>query len=356
MIHGAPSISLKHASGIGLKMPSNRAILVIAPSWIGDIVMAQSLFLSLARDEPGVSIDVVAPGVSRPLISRMREVRNFIPSPFSHGELALGNRAAFGRQLIGQYSQAYVLPGSWKSAVVPYFAAVPRRCGYLREWRWGLLNDVRQLPRHLKRSTARAYQGLADPAVLEDAARLLRPSLRIDQLNQQRLLRSLSLARDGYACLAPGAEYGPAKRWPSRHWSGLADRFAAQGLQAVVLGSAREQLLAEAICSKSNSAINLAGKTDLADVVDLAAGCRIVVANDSGLMHVAAAAGRPVVALYGSTSPEDTPPLSASARSLFLGLSCSPCRKRVCPLGHHDCLEKLTIDRVMDAARALAVV
>lgn len=337
-------------------MSSSRSVLVIGPSWIGDIVMAQALFTALMKDRPGIGIDLLAPEYARPLAARMREVRNFIPSPFSHGEFSPGKRRAFGRSLRGCYSEAYVLPGSWKSALVPLFAGIPRRCGYLREWRWGLLNDIRHLPADMKRKTARVYQGLCDPAVLVDAQRLNEPRLEIDSRNQARLLGSLNLAPGSFACLVPGAAFGPAKRWPARHFAALADILFKNGVPAVILGAPDESSLADEICSQTNCAINLAGKTDLDDVVDILAASRFTVANDSGLMHVASAAGSPVVALYGSTSPQDTPPLSANARTLSLGLMCSPCEKRACPLGHHDCMEKMDVDRVIAEVQALRAI
>lgn len=325
-----------------------KATLVIGPSWVGDAVMAQCLLAALERRSTGRMIDVLAPQSVRPVFERMPQVRTVLVAPFEHGELALRRRLSLGAQLRGQYDEAYVLPGSWKSALVPWAAAIPKRCGYLREWRYGLINFIQSLPEAKRRMTALAFQALADPDIALDTARLIEPRLTVDRNNLDRLLKRWRLVAGGYVALAPGAEYGEAKRWPIRHWIGLCEHLDRRGLRPVLLGSKGDRAANAAIASQISSAIDLAGQTTIEDAIDLLSACRVAVANDSGLMHIAAAVGSPVVAIYGSTSPQHTPPLSRQARIVTLGLACSPCWERRCPLGHLDCLEKLLPEQVLE--------
>ena len=326
---------------------SDHRILVVGPSWVGDTVMAQCLLQALVAHDPQATIDVLALAPLAPLLGRMPQVAAALPSPFGHRDFGLAQRIALGRSLAGRYDAAYVLPGSWKSALIPFVARVPKRCGYLREARWGLLNDIRSLPPTLKRKTAIAYQALAEPEVVTQPSLLRAPSLTVDRQNQDRLLRSFGLSASAFAAFVPGAEFGPAKRWPVRHWIALAERLGRLGLPAVLFGAKNDGPIGRQIAEAGTSILDLTGRTRLEDAIDLIAGARFAVTNDSGLMHVAAAVGCKVVAVYGSTSPDDTPALSQSARFATLGLSCSPCRERTCPLGHLDCLEKLDAAEVM---------
>jgi heptosyltransferase-2 len=328
-------------------------ILVVGPSWVGDAVMSQCLYKALRARDPDAAIDVLAPPALAPLIGRMPEVSAVVPSPFGHRDFGLWRRIGLGRALAGRYSAAYVLPGSWKSAIVPFAARAPRRCGYLGEARWGLLNDIRPLPPSMKRKTAIAYQALAEPEVVADPSRLRAPSIAVDRENQGRLLRAFGLSAGAFAAFVPGAEFGPAKRWPIRHWIALAERLARMGVRAVLFGSKNDAGVGAEIARGRASVVDLIGRTRIEEAIDLIAASRLAVTNDSGLMHVAAAVGCKVVAVYGSTSPDDTPALSPTARFASLGLPCAPCRKRTCPLGHLDCLEKLEADEVLCALAAL---
>jgi heptosyltransferase-2 len=336
-------------SGVAMK---GQRILVVGPSWVGDAVMSQCLFKALRARDPGVAIDVLAPASIAALVGRLPEVSAFLASPFRHRDFSLGRRIGLGCSLSGRYSAAYVLPGSWKSAVAPFAARVPRRCGYVGEARWGLLNDIRRLPPAIRKKTAIAYQALAEPEVVEEPSRLRRPSLRVDVENQNRLLRAFGLSRGAFAAFAPGAEFGPAKRWPIRYWIALAERLDRLGVRTILLGSNGDAVVGAEIAQSRPFVLDLTGRTLIEDAIDLLAASRVAVTNDSGLMHVAAAVGCKVVAVYGSTSPDDTPALSETARFASLGLDCSPCRERACPLGHLNCLEKLEADAAM---RELAV-
>jgi len=324
--------------------------LIVGPSWVGDMVMAQSLYRLLRERAADATIDVVAPSWSLPILARMDEVRRGIELPVAHGEAALGTRYRIGRSLHGEgYSHAIVLPRSLKAALVPFFAAVPVRTGYRGEWRYGLINDIREfdelrLPGTVQRFVA---LGLDRGESLPD--KLPQPRLTVEAASRARTLARLGLdgASDAVALL-PGAEYGPAKQWPPEYFADLAQRLASVGLAVWVLGSAKERPLGERICSAlaTDRVVNLCGRTTLAEVVDVLAASRVAVSNDSGLMHVAAAVSVYVVALYGSSSPAMTPPLTAKQHVFHLGLSCSPCFERVCPLGHLQCLRDISVDDV----------
>ena len=328
-------------------MAEQPATLVIGPNWIGDMVMAQGLFKALKRAEPSTPIDVAAPAWAAPLLARMPEVRSAIDLPFSHGRLQLRQRVAIGRSLRGRYARAYVLPGSLKSAIVPAAAGIRTRTGYRGEFRYGFLNDVRQMLPGMKRRTAVLYRALAGPGEPET------PSLSVDLANQETLCGKFGFVPGRFVALMPGAEFGEAKRWPVAKYAEFAERMAAKGLDVAVFGSIRDRPVGEAIVALAPGVRNLCGETRLEDAVDLLAAARLAVSNDSGLMHVAAAVGTPIVAVYGSTSPDNTPPLSGRAATVSLRLPCSPCHQKVCPLGHLACLNGLGVDLVADAAARL---
>lgn len=330
-------------------MSESGGVLVIGPAWVGDMVMAQSLFKTLKQNQPSQPIDVVAPEWSLPLLARMPEVRSGIRMPVGHGELRFLERFKLGRSLRERgYSSAIVLPGSLKSAVVPWAAKIKRRIGYRGEWRYGLLNDVRPLDRSLLIQTVQRYVALGCDREETLPPSIPFPSLQVDEANQQRLVAELELSLDRpVVALLPGAEYGPAKQWPIDHFSALARRLEKSGESCWIFGSQKEYQLGEFIARLSGPKVhNLCGKTRLVDVIDLLAKARVAVANDSGLMHVAAAADVPVIALYGSSSPTYTPPLSEKAEIVYLALECSPCFKRACPFGHTNCLNNIDSDQV----------
>jgi heptosyltransferase II len=302
--------------------------LVVAPNWIGDALMAQPL-LSRLKDA-GAQIDVLAPEWVAPVPRRMREVDEVIAMPYRHGALQLGERWRVARSLARRgYDRAIVLPNSWKSALVPFLAGIPQRVGYVGELRYGLLNATfanskAPMPQHYAR-LAGALEGALPP-----------PRLAVSTEEMAEAQERFGIAGP-YAVLCPGAEYGPAKRWP--YFKELAERMS---MPAVVLGSAGDRQAAAGIRGK-----DLVGRTTLDEAIGLIAGAAVVVSNDSGLMHVAAALGRPQVAVFGSSSPEHTPPASTHARVLWLRLECSPCFARECPLGHFRCMKDISVDQVL---------
>jgi heptosyltransferase-2 len=329
------------------------AVLIVAPSWVGDMVMAQSLFRQLKAQDPQRSIDVLAPGWTLPLLERMPEVRAAINMPLGHGELRLGERRRLGLSLRdGNYAQAIVLPNSLKSALVPFWARIPRRTGYVGELRQWLLNDCRRLDKQRLPMTVQRFValGLPDGEPLPDPVPV--PQLVSQEDDRQAAAKRLEVGNKYKPVLAlcPGAEFGPAKQWPEEYYARVAQTWLDQDWHVWLFGSANDA----AVCGRIDSltgdrCANLAGRTSLAEAIDLLAMAAFVVSNDSGLMHVAAALQRPMVAIYGSSDPGFTPPLSDTSKVERLGLDCSPCFKRECPLGHLKCLKELTPERIIAA-------
>jgi heptosyltransferase-2 len=328
-------------------------ILVVAPSWIGDTILAQPLFALLKRNNPAACIEVLAADWSAPLLARMAEVDAVIVNPCRHGEFSFGARRALGHRLASaDYSLAYVLPNSWKSALVPYFARIPRRIGYQGESRYLLLNERHRLDTVRHPQLVQRYAALAGPL----PAVLPSPHLSSTMEQQQAARRILNLPLDAApAIFCPGAEYGPAKRWPAQHFAALARLIATPQNPVWLIGSDKDIAVgAEIAAAAGGAALNLCGRSTLEQAIDLIAAARHVVSNDSGLMHVAAALKRPLVALYGSSSPGYTPPLSPQATIVSRNLSCSPCFKRECPLGHFDCMNGIMPQQVAELIRKQA--
>ncbi len=284
----------------------------------------------------------------------MPEVAGVVELALGHGEVGIGQRRRIGKQLAAQgFERAVVLPRSAKSALIPWFANIPRRTGYRGEMRFGLINDMRPRPSFLDQ-TVKRFCWLGQEADETQLAPMADPSLQVDEDNQQRLFDQLKLdpVRPSVALL-PGAEYGPAKQWPVQYYRRLAQRLSEAGKQVWVLGSEKEISLGDAIADGSG-AYNLCGHTSIVDAVDLLAAAEVAVSNDSGLMHVAAAVNTHVVAIYGSSSPKFTPPLTQARDIVWRELECSPCFKRQCPLKHLDCLNGINPEQVLRPVLAVS--
>jgi heptosyltransferase-2 len=319
------------------------------------MVMAQGLFKALKVRYPKASLDVLAPAWSAPLTLRMPEINHNVALPFAHGELNLGKRWEIAQQIKkAQYDRCYVLPNSFKSALVPFLAGIKRRIGWRGEWRYGLLNDVRRLdktryPLMIERYIALAYEPHAPKQPILQPSLTITAKERMDALNKYDLSTHKPIL-----VLCPGAEFGPSKRWPEEHYGKFAQHYLAQNWQVWILGSPKDSDCAKKIQEITEYACHdLTGKTSLGEAIDLMSLADLVLSNDSGLMHIAAALNRPLVALYGSTSPQFTPPLAKDVTILQEKIACSPCFKRTCPLNHHQCMHSLQVSKVIDAADKL---
>ena len=323
--------------------------LVVAPQWIGDAVMAEPLLAALARR--GEALTVAALPWVAPAFRAMPQVEAIVELPFAHGRLDWGARRRVAAELRGRFDVAYVLPNSIKSALLPWLAGVPERVGYHGEGRWLLLNRRRANPIEERPPMVAFYGALAGGDFDADA----RPRLQLDDATLQAALVRAGVTARAFWTFAPGAEYGPAKRWPPEHYAALARALhGADGAPVVMLGSPGEAALCEHIADAAPGAcLVLAGKTSLLEAMALIASSRGLASNDSGLMHVAAGFGVPQVAVFGSTSPLHTPPLNPRARVLWLkdelGLTCMPCFDRTCRFDHYRCLTEVAPERVLAA-------
>jgi heptosyltransferase-2 len=326
-------------------------ILILGPSWVGDMVLAHSLYRVLKDRQTDSYISVAAPSWTAPLLERMPEVDEIIPLPFRHGQLALGERFRLGRKLRKErYDQAILLVNSFKSAILPFAAGIPKRTGFLGESRYGLLNDIRPLDKsRLPRTVDRFVSlGLARDELLPDE--LPSPSLLANREQALQVLQRLGISMPDRPILGlcPGAEYGAAKRWPAEYYADVAKQAAEQGWGVWLFGSQKDIPVTSEVNELSGGlCLDLGGRTMLAEVIDLMSLTSAVVSNDSGLMHVAAALDKRLVAIYGSSDPNHTPPMSDKASVLYLAQECSPCFKRECPLGHMKCLYGITPQRVI---------
>jgi len=331
-------------------------ILIIGPSWVGDTMLMQPMLLRLKQRHPDSRIDVLAPPWTASLLQIMPEVNGVIVNPFLHGSFKLIARYQLGKSLRGdRYDQAIVLPNSLKSALVPFFADIPLRTGFVGELRYGLLNDARKLDKKRLPLMVERFAQLAEDIRIEIPRPLAHPKLAVSAAQRDATLRKLGLTTDKpVAIFCPGAEFGPAKRWPTTYFAEIAQRLQRHGYAVWLIGSAKDKEVSDKVIALGNAEVrNLCGITDLPDAITLLTCAQLVISNDSGLMHLAAALDRPMLALFGSSSPQFTPPLSAQARVLKLDMKCSPCFKRECPLGHFNCMKQLTPDLVWKNLRQI---
>lgn len=325
------------------------------------MVMVQSLFIALKRQNPDDIIDVVAPAWSAPVLARMPEVRQVVKVNLKHGQLQLAERYRVGKSLRGEYDRAIILPRTFKSALIPFFARIPKRTAYRGEMRYGIVNDIRELDTGVTYKAVEKYLqlGLASEKLkqekLKQAPKIFHPHLIVDNEKRHQAAKKFAIDESAPAiAFMPGAEFGPTKQWPGKYFAELATRFTQQGYKVYVFGSPKDESIGEEIVQASKGdAINLCGQTSLEEAVDLLSLMKVAITNDSGLMHIAAAVGRPVVAIYGAITPKYTPPLTDKAEIQYLDLECSPCWKKQCPYGHYNCLNNIEVDKVYASAQKL---
>lgn len=339
---------------------SQENILVIGPSWIGDMVMAQSLFMCLKSNYENCRISVLAPEWTRPLLERMPEVEKGISLPIGHGELSLRERRSLGRSLRSEeFTTAIVLPNSFKSVLIPFHAGIPKRIAWRGEWRNLLLSDCRRLDKAKFPLMVQRFAGLAFAARTEPPANIPDPRLQSDATGVAAAVEEFGLnPRGKILAICPGAEFGIAKQWPAEHFASVCQSFIELGWSVWIFGSSKDVAVADEILGvmtkeQHESCVNLVARTNLAQVIDLLSLAEAVISNDSGLMHIAAALDRSVVALYGSTSPDFTPPLTKKSKLLSTDINCRPCFQRECPLGHGRCLTELEPERAVVAVKEL---
>ncbi|WP_372882179.1 lipopolysaccharide heptosyltransferase II [Psychromonas sp.] len=335
-------------------------ILIISPSWVGDMVMTQSLYITLKEQNPDCIIDVLAPQWCLPILEKMPQINKAIEMPLGHGDFNLKARYQLGKSLQNEhYDTAYILPNSAKSSLIPFFAKIPKRIGWKGEMRYGLINDLRNNKKSFQYMLER-YVSLAYPkdkmtgsGCLGDIHSLPKPKLEINEQIRSNILEKFNLSLEPKIIgLCPGAEFGPAKRWPEEHYGEIAKNLIKQGYQVWLFGSAKDRVTTDKIAAlvgntEQDMISNLAGNTTLNEAVDLLSCCHTVVSNDSGLMHVAAAVGCNIVGIYGSSSPLYTPPLTEHVEIVHTDIECRPCFKKECPYQHLKCLNDLKPDVVM---------
>lgn len=329
---------------------SSEKILVMGPSWVGDMVLAHSLFQSLKQQNPDVQIDVAAPAWTLPLLERMPEITEKIALPFKHGQLSLFERIKFGHSLKNKdYTQSISLVNSLKSAILPFSANIPRRTGFLGEMRYGLLNDIRPLDKNkLPRTVDRFVTlGLDENQIIST---IPQPKLLANRNNALKILKNMGIKKPDKKILGlcPGAEYGEAKRWPAEYYASVANEAIDKGWEVWLFGSDKDIPVTNTINQLTeNRCQDFGGRTQLGDAIDVMSLCHTIISNDSGLMHVAAALDKNLIAIYGSSNPHHTPPMHPDAVVEYLGLECSPCFKRECPLGHLNCLNNIPPEKII---------
>lgn len=342
-------------------MKENTRILIIAPSWLGDIIMSQSLLKVLKQQDSNCIIDVYAPEWTTPILKRIPEIDNIIVNPFAHGSFLLKERYREGKKLQNNhYNKAFILPNSWKSALIPFFANIKERIGFKGEMRYFLLNKLRNdknnFPRMVERYVALAYdQNKVKNA--QDLGEFAYPSLITKELSSDFITKNnLDFSRP-CLCLGCGANYGPTKLWPPEYFAKVCDYWINHGGNVIALGSKKDSVTVAKIKSHLNISdkyfTDLSGKTNLIEALDVVGMCKAGVCNDSGLMHILAAADTPQVCIFGSTSTKYTPPLSKKAICVESTVSCHPCFKKTCAKGTYECLYSIKPETVLEKLNLL---
>jgi heptosyltransferase-2 len=342
-----------------------QGILIIAPNWIGDAVMTQPLLAKLKSQYPNSKIDILANTWVAPIYRACIEVNEVIEEKFEHKKLQWGLRKQLAKDLQAKnYQASFILPNSFKSALIPWLANIPFRIGYRGEHRYSLINVSLDNPSKFNRPPMVEHYLALSQLLYADTAHKpnsLIPILRVPVLAKESVDQQLVTANintDSLIVFCPGAEYGPTKRWPPSHFAKLAESLIEENIntQVILLGSQADQKIALDILSHTHQKSHLhnwCGNTSLDEAIVLISMAKVVVSNDSGLMHIAAALQTPQVAIFGSSDPAHTPPLSDKAKIVWLHLPCSPCHKKECPLGHLKCLNDILPQQILATLNTL---
>ncbi|VFP88688.1 lipopolysaccharide heptosyltransferase II [Candidatus Erwinia haradaeae] len=343
-------------------------ILIIGPSWIGDMIISHSLYRTIKMNNPTTIIDVIAPNWCKPLILRMPEVNTALTMPLNHGVLGLNERWLLSKRLrLSHYDQAVILPGSFKSSLIPFLACIPKRTGWRGEMRYGLLNDLRILdrtafPLMVHRYVALGYEKTKIQSIYDLPNPLYLPKITVNNKEKIATINTFKIERQKpIISLCPGSGYGLAKCWPFYHYAELAKYLINLGYQILLLGSSNEEhtgtVILQRIEKKNRKYCrNLIGKTSLEEAVILISCSHATISNDSGLMHITAALDQPLVALYGPSSPGFTPPLSKKARVIHLIDNKYKTRKNDIHAGYHQSLIDITPKKVMTELKILNLI
>ena len=329
--------------------------LIVGPSWVGDAVMAQTLYKLIKESNVNSKIEVLSPNWSIPILERMEEVSRSIISPFNHGELRIKSRFDFGKELREEgYERAIIMTNSLKSSLIPFFAKIPVRTGWLGEMRFGLINDLRSKDKSNYPLMIEQFAKLSINPIKDLNKSLPYPSLRIDSHNLEEQLLNLRIdyGKPSIA-ICSGAEFGPAKKWPSYYYAEVCNEYLSKNWNVLVFGSPNDEKTGNSIQEGINKDLsdcffNLIGKTSLIDAIDLLSFCEKVVTNDSGLMHVAAAVNTPLVAIYGPSSPQFTPPLTDNRVILRKSEGFDKTREGSKEHGYHESLIAIKPSEVLE--------
>jgi heptosyltransferase-2 len=335
-------------------MNDRKPILIVPYMWIGDFVRCHTVVTLLQRRNPLCPIDILTTAMVAPLLDYMPGVRKGIVADLPRKRLAFGQHLALAARLRAEgYGQALVMPRTWKSALAPCLAGIPVRTGFIGEARFGLINDLRFGERRLLRMVDRcAALALAKDERAPTAWPMPELTVPASEIACWRDRLGLAVQSRPVIAFAPGA-VGQSKRWPAQYFADLATRLVAEGHSVWILGGPQEKNIAAEILRADPTHIRDLTGPDLRNAIVALAAARAAVSNDSGLLHVAAALGKPTIGIFGPTSPWHWAPLNPISAVIETAseLACRPCHKPVCRLGHHRCMHEIEPAQVAIATR-----
>ena len=337
-------------TAMGIDRENVAHLALFAPNWLGDAVMALPAIADVRQAFPPATVAVVARPSIAPLFDMVPDLDETIVLPRDRSGRSATIDVVRGRK----FDAALLLPNSFQSALTAWRAGVPHRWGYRTEYRGPLL--TRGVTRPPTGHQGAYYQHLVRELGFVNGP--LEPRIEPSPDHHRAAGELLSSSgwdgRTGLVALAPGAAYGDAKRWPLASFTAVADALVVDGISVVLVGSAHDASAVSALVGQMSRGdalvVNLVGRTELPVLAGVLARCRAVVTNDSGAMHVAAAVGVRVTAMFGPTDEHATRPLGPGHEVLTHQTWCRPCMLRECPLDHR-CMRGITVDTVLASAR-----